>query len=190
MDDLLRVIRLREKAVVPRPALVALDGHSAAGKSTLAGILARRLSAAVVPMDDFYRDEAEDVRLAYNAEQGVCRYFHWERVLEEAVLPLRAGVEARYRPFDWQTGHGLAEEITIPSASIVILEGIYSARPELRPFLDLTVLVEASSATRLQRQRERHDPHDWERRWDLAERLYFDTISPRSTYDVVMQVVE
>lgn len=186
MDDLVQAIRARAEAVAPRPVLVALDGHSAAGKSTLARHLAGRLAAAIVPMDDFYRDEAEDVRLTYDAAQGVRRYFHWERVLEAAVLPLRTGVGARYRPFDWQAGHGLADPVTIPSAPVVILEGIYSARPELRAFLDLTVLVEAPSATRLRRQRDRHDPHDWERRWDRAERLYFDTISLAYTYDLVI----
>jgi uridine kinase len=137
-------------------------------------------------MDDFYGDEPEEVRLAYNAAEGVRRYFHWERLLEQALLPLRAGVAARYRPFDWKAGHGLGDEVVIGPAAVVIIEGVYSARPELRTFLDLSVLVEAPVATRLRRQRERHDPHDWEHRWDVSERWYFGTVNPRSTYDFVI----
>jgi pantothenate kinase-related protein Tda10 len=50
---------------VDSPVVVAVDGHSAAGKSTLALRLADKLDAAMVPGDDFYRvmDTAERIRL-------------------------------------------------------------------------------------------------------------------------------
>jgi len=39
-----------------RPLVIALDGPSAAGTSTLALAVGQRLSASVVAGDDFYRD--------------------------------------------------------------------------------------------------------------------------------------
>jgi uridine kinase len=185
-EDLLRAITDRGRALRGRPVVVAVDGHSAVGKSTMARSLSVKLGAAVVPCDDFYRDEPEEVRLAYDAAEGVRRYFDWERMATEAVLPLRTNMVATYRPFDWQAGRGLGNEVTIEPAPILILEGVYSARPELRSHLDLAVLVQAPAATRLRRQRERHDPHDWERRWDLAERHYFKTVCPQSAFDFII----
>lgn len=46
-----------------RPIVVALDGYSGAGKSTLATGLAHAVDAAVVHVDDFYRDMPEAERL-------------------------------------------------------------------------------------------------------------------------------
>ena len=185
-DQLVQAVTALMRAAKGRPVLAALDGHSAAGKSTLAAAIASEVETAVIPMDDFYRDESDALRQTYDAAQGVDRYFDWQRLLEQAVLPLRAGTSSNYQAFDWHAGAGLAAPTTIEPASVVILEGVYSARPELRPYLDLTVLVEAPAEARLQRQRERHDPHDWEARWDAAERLYVTSICPRASFDIVI----
>ena len=174
------------RAAKGRPVARALVGHLAAGKSTLAAAMTSDVATAVIPMDDFYRDEPDALRQTYDAAQGVDHHFDWQRLLDQAVLPLRAGTSSTYQPFDWQAGAGLAAPTTVEPASVVVLEGVYSARPELRPYLDLTVLVEASAEARLQRQRERHDPHGWEARWDAAERLYFTSICPRESFDIVV----
>lgn len=92
--------------------------------------------------------------------------------------------------FDWQAGHGLGDFLIVEPASVVIVEGVYSARPELRPLLDIAVLVEAPADSRLRRQRERHDAHELEVRWDLAERLYFNIFSPPNSFDFVVSGVQ
>ena len=58
-----------------RPLLIALDGASAAGTSTLAAAVGPLLSASVVGADDFYRDMPEKQRWALTATQGVAEYF-------------------------------------------------------------------------------------------------------------------
>ena len=58
-----------------RPLVIALDGPSAAGTSTLGADLGMRLSANVVAGDDFYRDMPEEQRWALTAAQGVEEYF-------------------------------------------------------------------------------------------------------------------
>ena len=80
------------------PVVVAVDGHSASGKSTFAAALATRLAAAVVHVDDFYRDMPEVDRLALSASEGISRYFDWERLRAEALVPLAAGRPARSEP--------------------------------------------------------------------------------------------
>ena len=88
--------------------VVAVDGASAAGTSTLAAEVGRRLRASVVG-GDFYRVMPEEQRWRLSAAEGVEQYFDWQRLRREALEPLRAGRPARYRPFDWRTGAGLTE---------------------------------------------------------------------------------
>jgi uridine kinase len=185
-------IRRLRNGAVHRSIVVALDGHSSAGKSTLAAVVANRIDAAVVHADDFYRDMLADERLQLTPPQGIDRYFDWERLRLEAVLPLARGNRARYRPFDWVTGHGLTTRVTVEPSEVVLLEGVYSARPELEDLLDLKILVEVADATREQRRQQRartvsrDDPHGWDARWHAAERHYFGTIRPRETFDLIV----
>jgi len=191
-EELRRVLteamsRRQEGAVV-----VALDGRSGVGKSTLAAAVARDLGAAVVHGDDFYRDMSDADRRALSPAEGVDRYFDWERLRDEALIPLRERRAASFRCFDWAVGHGLGEGMTIEPRDLVIVEGVYSARPELEPLIDLRVLValdEIERGQRLDRRAggtDRHAPSAWDARWDAAERVYFDTIRPEHEFDLVI----
>ena len=71
-----------------RPLVIALDGPSAAGTSTLSADLGVRLSASVVAGDDFYRDMPEEQPWALTAVQGVEEYFDWQRLRHEVLEPL------------------------------------------------------------------------------------------------------
>lgn len=47
-------------------------------------------------------------------------------------------------------------------------------RPELRPYYDGSLLVEAPREERLRRLRARGNDEDWIARWDPAEQWYFE----------------
>jgi uridine kinase len=166
--------------------VVALDGHSGAGKSTVATAIAQRVDAAVVRVDDFYRDLTEADRLALSPAEGVDEYFDWQRLRREALVPLAERRRAKFSCFDWVAGSGLSGEATLDPRDILIVEGVYAARPEFDDLVDLKVLVEAAEEERERRRRERHDPHAWEERWDAAERHYFAEIRPPSAFDLVV----
>jgi uridine kinase len=172
--------------------VVALDGRSGAGKSTLAARIADPLDAAVLHGDDFYRDMPDADRVALSAEQGVARYFDWERLRDEALRPLARTEPARFGCFNWLAGRGLTSAVSIEPRDIVIIEGVYSARPEFDDFLALKVLVEAADDDREQRRQlrrrtvSRNDPDGWDARWGAAERVYFECVRPRNTFDLVV----
>lgn len=117
-------------------------GRARRGTSTLAAAVGRRLTASVVAGDDFYRDLPQERRWALAAAEGVDLYFDWQRLRRETLEPLRAGRVARYRPFDWRAGAGLAEQVVevIPTP-VIVVDGIYNGRPELRDVVDVSVLV-------------------------------------------------
>ncbi|MFD6426899.1 uridine kinase [Streptomyces sp. NPDC060198] len=119
--------------------LVAVDGAGGSGKTTLAAAVAEYVGdCAVVHGDDFYRPMPDHERDGLDAEQGYHRYVDRQRLRLEVLEPLRSRQSARYRAYDWATGQlGSLQEIV--STSVVIVEGVYSARPELSAFYDLTV---------------------------------------------------
>jgi uridine kinase len=188
--------RLADKA---RPFVVALDGTSGVGKSTLAAAVATKLRATVIPTDDFFAsnrtgDEWDACTAAEKADLAI----EWRRLRAEALEPLRAGREASWHPFDfaaydYATGSGLANElVTRQPTKVIIIDGIYSCRPELRDLIDLCVLVEAPTVVRRQRHNEREgkDEAEWHRHWDEAEDHYFAHVQTPESYDLVVRTTD
>ncbi len=169
-------------------AIVAIDGTGGSGKTTLAGTVAELLDGCpVVAGDDFYRPMPEHEREHLDAEQGYHRYFDWQRLRDHVLVPLRAGQAARYQRFDWATGElGPWHEIT--STLVVIVEGVYTARPELAPYYHLTVYVDTPREICVQRMRARgQNPEHWIARWRAAEDHYLRTTWPQTRANLVVK---
>lgn len=183
IDWLQRLLRRHARPV----SVIAVDGHSAAGKSTFARELTGRFGAVRVRGDDFYRVMEPADRAALTPEEGAHRYYDWERMLDEAIKPLRAGRPASYRPYDW-TLNCLAElSTTIEPAAIVVVEGLFVGRPELDDVVDISVVVAADPSVRHERQLERRDAtEEWLQRWDAAERWYFDHVRSPDSFDLIV----
>src|SRR5664280_1903565 len=79
------------------------------------------------------RDMPEEQPWALTAARGIEEYFDWQRLRHEVLEPLRAGRPSRYRPYRWLPGGGLDEGwVTVDPTPICVLEGVYTARPQLR----------------------------------------------------------
>src|SRR3569833_1499642 len=118
-DQAALAARLRALAPSCGPVrVVAVDVPSAAGKSTFATELAAALGGApVVRSDDFPVPWDGDL-LAW-----------WPPLTAQVLLPLAAGRTGRFRRYDWRRG-AYAEEIQIPPAPVVLIEGVGAARGE------------------------------------------------------------
>lgn len=169
-------------------ALGAIDGLGGSGKSTLARrVQAERAASAIVEMDDFYRPMPEAQREGLSPREGFSRYFDWQRLRAQVLKPLRAGQTARYRPYDWERGAIGSREVVVPASGLVIVEGVYTLRPQLRPFWDLTVYVEASREVRLARLLTRNENTRAQiDRWMAAERYFEETFVPLERADIVV----
>ena len=104
--------------------------------------------AAVVGLDGFYRPLAAEERAALGPKESYDRYLDWERLLRDVLVPLSRHSRARYRRYDWVT-NALAEWHEIEPRGVVIVEGVYSTRPELRPYFSVMVYVDAPRKVRL-----------------------------------------
>jgi uridine kinase len=192
------VATIRARAVRAQRLVVAIDGRSGSGKSTVATAVARAIGAVIVPCDDFFAASVSNAEWDRRTpEQRAAEAMDWRRLKREAIEPLRAGRPARWYAFDFPAGpradgtyplQGIPTELA--SKPVVLLDGAYSARPELADVLDLSVLVEAASLTREARLAAREAAdflQQWHARWDLAEDYYFGQVRPPSAFDVVLQ---
>lgn len=180
--------RIRERtAQLARPCVVALDGRSGTGKSTLAARLATELDATVIDGDDFFAGGV-DVREDTPADRARdCIAWRRQRPVLEA---LRAGRTATYHAFDWDAFDGSLEADATQHAPrpVVILEGVYAARPELADLVDLRVLLRVSDEVRLARLLAREGAlGPWEKQWHEAEEWYFAHSAPAASFDMIVE---
>ncbi|GHH83700.1 hypothetical protein GCM10018781_71470 [Kitasatospora indigofera] len=182
-DGLLELPRTRGSS-----RIVAIDGAGGSGKTTLAAAVAGLLDGAdVVHVDDFYRPMPDHERELLDAEQGYHRYFDWERLRDQVLIPLRNGGAARYQLYDWPTER-LGAWREIAPGTPVIVEGVYAARPELAPYYHFTAYVDTPREVCLQRVRARgENPEEWIGRWRAAEDHYLHTTWPQTRAKLVVR---
>lgn len=175
-----------------KPYIVAIDGRSGAGKSTLARLLTEKLGAVVIDGDDFYSGGTVAEWKSMTPAERAARCMDWQR--QRAVLEaLARGESATWHPYDWIADDGRlsVRSSTVHPASVVILEGAYSARPELADLLDLRVLLDAPDEVRRRHLNQREGEHyrvEWDALWAAAEQWYFDNVMPRETFDLVIDI--
>ena len=172
--------------------LVAIDGHGAAGKSTLAAALASALKTlgqrvSIIRGDDFYRPSSVRPRGA-GAEKGIDDDFDWERLRDQVVDPLRHGRAASYSRYDW-VEDALAETHVLAPRGIVVVEGISSLRRELAALYDVRVWVDCPRDLRLARAIARDGEACrslWVDNWMPREDLYVNEHRPDRAADLVL----
>jgi uridine kinase len=169
-----------------RPILIGIDGLGGAGKTSLSGAIAgARPDVQVVHGDDFYGPEQRDWR-SWTAEQGYQRYFDHQRLRAELVEPLRLGRPGRFQRYDWGQ-NALGEWIDVAPHGLVVVEGVYLLRPQLRRAWDLSVFVEVPRDLRAARlhARGQNEP-GWIERWMAAEDYYEQVHDPAGLADLVV----
>ena len=187
--SIMDVVTERQAAAAGSPVVIAIDGPSCAGKSVLATALALRSGAAVVEGDDFYRHTLPRLTVAHREAMSdaavVDAVIDWERLRAEALLPLRARQSATFQPYDWDADDGrLAPPKIIPPADVIIVEGVYAARPELSDLVDVAVYLGVDPQVRARRYAERENDPDWQRFWERGEAHYFRAVRPAASYDI------
>lgn len=188
-EDLARLLPLlaaidRHRRAHPQ-TLVALDGPCATGKTTLGGVLSQLYRCPLFHMDDFFLPP-ERKTVQRLAEPG--GNVDAERFFAEVLSPLSNGETVRYRPYCCQTGT-LGEEVVVSPAPLAVVEGVYSLRPDLQPYYNITCFLEVPWSTRRVRLLERGGAdvlERFEKLWIPLEDAYFRTLPIRERCDVVL----
>lgn len=188
-------------ALGDRRLRVAVDGRTAAGKTTLGHELARSLaeSGRVVlraSLDDFKRPWAEAGRLGYDRTSGEGYYrnaFDLGAIRDLLLAPARPAGSGRVAlcsidPIT-QIDHS-AEQVTLPHDGILLVDGVFALRPELtHHHWDLRIWVDIEPDLSLRRGLQR-DTDQAERvhreRYGPAEAIYIDEVDPAGRADIVV----
>lgn len=119
-----------EATVYDPPCILAVDGRSGSGKTTIAALLHQRVPNSIVVHTD-------DVAWHHS-------FFDWSNLLIDGVLkPLKNGRAVHYQPPGWQT-HGRLGAIEIPTGlKLVIVEGVGASRREVMPWIDRSLWIQS-----------------------------------------------
>ncbi len=155
--------------------VVALDGHGASGKTTIArGVCAAR-PAALVHTDDFFRDQ----RLSESADQlPLAGYYDWDALRNLALAPLRVARPAEFPRRHWEQPEAAGRRVVVEPRPIVVVEGVTAAGPALADLVDRRVLIATPEPVRLRRLHGRIPDAEWDGDWLVAEQAYLDSLAP------------
>lgn len=167
--------------------LLAIDGGSASGKTTLAALLAQRYGCPVFHMDDFFlRPEQRTPQRLAEPGGNVDR----ERFFSEVLQPLRQGGPASYRRYDCRTGQ-LLPPVLRQAGQLNVIEGAYSMHPELSALYDLSVFLAVSPEMQHRRILQREPAFKQQlffRQWIPMENRYFQTFSIPERCDLRIEI--
>jgi uridine kinase len=182
------------------PLRVAIDGVDGAGKTMLADELAAPVAArhrAVIraSVDDFHNPRTHRYRLGKDSPEGYYRdSFDREAIETRLLRPLGPAGDRliRCRAFDHRADAAVdppVEEAAVDA--ILLFDGIFLQRPELREHFDLTIFLDVPFEVTIARMvvRDGADPNveaASNRRWVGGQRLYLAECDPRARADVVV----
>jgi len=166
--------------------MVAIDGDSASGKSSLARLLGATYSCNVFAMDDFFLRPAQRTPERLAEPGGNIDY---ERFLEEVIGPLKSGEPFAYRPYDCRTGE-LSAPVRVEPKPLSVIEGVYSLHPCFAGAYDIKAFMRISMNDQRSRLLSRNaDLYGrYIDEWIPMERKYFDHFNIPGTCDLVFAV--
>jgi uridine kinase len=181
-----------------RPFLIAIDGGSGSGKSSIAEIIVQTLGATLIVTDDFFAAHISDRGwLSRSCRERAADAINWQGLRSDVLEPLLLRIPAKWYSFDFEAGARPDGTYRIKSdcinyrpGDIIVLEGAYSARPELADLVDLKILVHVPIEIRHRRLIEREEREfleKWHEIWDEAEQYYFQHVRSASTFDMVIE---
>jgi uridine kinase len=138
--------------VLPHPVRVAIDGVDGAGKTTMADELVGPLTRRGLPVirasiDGFHNPRSVRYQRGRSSPVGYFRdSFDHDALTAGLLRPLGPGGSLRYRRavFDYRTDSRVEvpSELAPPNA-ILLFDGVFLHRPELRSHWDFSVFLEA-----------------------------------------------
>jgi uridine kinase len=182
------------------PVRVAIDGRSAAGKTTLANALAeavRGASARTViraELDGFMKMVADRNAYPYDSpESYYLDAWDYPAIRAGLLIPLGPGGDRRYRtaPLD--------PPRTAPDDAILLADGVFLQRPELDRFWDLRIYLDIGLDESLRRgvERDQHwmggaaeAQHRYRTKYLPGEQRYLAEVRPRDRAHIVVDTTD
>jgi uridine kinase len=187
---------------LPHPLRVAIDGPDGAGKTSLgdelAAVLAGGRPVIRAGIDDFHNPRSDRLRRGPDSPEGYFLYsFNYEALRTLLLEPLGPDGSRRYRRacFDYRLDEKVeAPEEEASPGSILLFDGVFLLRDELRACWDFSIFVQADF-DEIVRRAEKRDRElmggaeavreRYRARYVPGQELYFSRCAPQKIADVV-----
>jgi uridine kinase len=175
-EDLVLIIKklLAEQAVV----VVAISGHGGSGKSTLADRLAHQFGIAenqIVRTDGLHAKN-------YMQAKDIFEHHDWKTIMD-VLSHARTDKRLKYLK---RNDKEVESMIDVPRPRVVIFEGIRLLRPEIMPYVDVSVWIDCpidlATKRATERNRQQGDSEAeialWDTKWGPESKRYVEQVSP------------
>jgi len=166
--------------------IVAIDGNSAAGKSSLAALLKSVYACNIFSMDDFFLQPFQRTPERLNEPGGNVDY---ERFGKEVIEPLKSGEPFIYKAYNCRTGE-LSRPVTASLCRLNIVEGVYSLHPKFISVYDVKVFLSLNPVEQSRRLLRRNAElfNRFINEWIPMENKYFSDFQIPEKCDIVFNV--
>lgn len=150
--------------------ILAIDGRSSSGKTTIANTLKEKYNATIIHIDHFFLPNFLKTKERLQEVGGNINYEEIEKVLKE----IKHNSTYTYQAFDCKLQEYYPE--TVETSNIIIFEGVYSMHKNLLPYYDSTILLTLSKKEQLSRLKQRETPSGYLQflnEWVPLENEYF-----------------
>ena len=189
---------------LPHPLRIAIDGIDASGKTFLASELETNLtqkgySVIRASIDGFHQPREIRYRLGKMSPEGYfLDSFDLETLIKNLLDPLGPSGSRYYFPeiFDFREDRGIKKEKKrAPKEAVLLFDGVFLQKEELRPYWDFSIFVNIHFETGLKRALSRDinlfgdekvTRERYLKRYYPGQEIYFKTCSPKEFADIVM----
>jgi uridine kinase len=186
------------------PIRVGIDGFAAAGKTTLADELVAPLeqrgrTVLRISIDGFHNPAEIRHRKGRHCPIGYYKdSFNHDAIVTHVLAPLGPKGDWKYKPanYDYLAGTSVEQDwIKAPADAILLFDGIFLHRPELKDHWDFTLFVHTDFSIMLDRacqrdldkfQSEDHVRERFEQRFIPGSRLYLEQERPHERAHIVV----
>lgn len=179
------LIEIDKLALKNQPVLIAIDGGSASGKSTISLLLEQIYDCNVFHVDDFFLQPSQRTQERLKEIGG---NFDKERLLKEIIIPFKNGEKVCYKKFNCST-QTLGEKIFTEQKNVNVIEGVYSMHPDLKSYYDFSVFLKISPSLQKRRINQRNSPifaNKYLTEWIPLENKYFDKYNIESSCNLIL----
>ena len=166
--------------------IIAIDGPSAAGKSTFSKQLANKYNAILFHTDNYFLPKIRKTESRLNQIGGNVDY---ERINKEIFNDInKETIISNYYNCKIET---LEYMKPVFNKDIVIIEGVYSMHPLLINNYDLLIYLDVDSKKQLERIEERNGTlmlDKWINEWIPLENKYFKEANIKNTADYIINI--
>lgn len=186
-DEIFNYIIVKIKNIVEQKdkCIVAIDGKTASGKSTIANFLNDKLNTSIIHMDDFFLPLELRTNQRYSTAGG---NVHYERFNKEVANNLKISRGFKYQQFNCKkmkldTWH------KVENKKVIIVEGSYSTHPKIKVCYDLKIFLDISQEEQKNRILKRNGTEILDQflnKWIPLEEAYFKEYNIINKCDIIV----